>query len=312
VISTPQRPRVSVVVPTYGRERVLGRALDSVLGQSVVDLEVIVVDDASPDSTRTAVERYRNRVHYLRHQANRGGSAARNTGIAASRAPLVAFLDDDDEWLPGKLERQLELIDRSEPDVGVVYCGFEKVSERTGEVVETSVPPTDGLGPIEFLRSTRFATSVAVVRREHLEAIGGFDEALVGSQDRDLWLRLARRCRLVGLPDVLVRHHVHAGQITSALGTKIQAKERMLRKYRAELEEHPEILANDLWRLGLLCCADGRPVEGRRYFWRAVREAPGATPSARDLLLCLVTPRATCRRLARSRFRHLDGIPQYY
>lgn len=120
-------PLVSVVIPTYNRAEFLPRAVESVLRQTVDDFELIVVDDASTDDTEAVVERFDDpRVEYVRHGTNRGGSAARNTGIERSSGEYIAFLDSDDEWYPRKLERQVEEL-RSRSDEWVAtYCGFER------------------------------------------------------------------------------------------------------------------------------------------------------------------------------------------
>src|SRR5438045_3662637 len=101
-------PLVSVVIPTRNRASMLPAAIDSVLSQSMSDLELIVVDDQSVDETEAIVGRYAdNRIRYFKLSSRKGGSAARNAGIRAARAAYIAFLDDDDEWLPEKLDRQL-------------------------------------------------------------------------------------------------------------------------------------------------------------------------------------------------------------
>lgn len=105
-------PAVSVVIPTYDRAAVLPRAIDSVLGQTVEDLELLVVDDGSTDRAPDVVAGYADdRVRCLRHEQNRGASAARNSGIEAASGDYVAFLDSDDEWLAGKLETQLAVLE---------------------------------------------------------------------------------------------------------------------------------------------------------------------------------------------------------
>ena len=102
-------PVVSVVISTYNRQEKLKRALASVLGQTLRDIEVIVVDNASTDATEEVVRNVKDlRVRYIRHDSNKGGPAARNTGIKHARAPYIALLDDDDEWMPQKLEKQVE------------------------------------------------------------------------------------------------------------------------------------------------------------------------------------------------------------
>src|SRR5262249_34191650 len=118
------RPLVSAILTTYSRPELLHEALDSVYAQEgqgdIFDLEAVVVDDASPNDARAIVARYQ--AKYIRHRVNRGLAAARNTGIAATAGAYVAFLDDDDLWLPAKLRSQVPVLE-SHPDVGAVYGG---------------------------------------------------------------------------------------------------------------------------------------------------------------------------------------------
>src|SRR5581483_7703419 len=105
-------PKVSVVVSTHNRAELLHAAIASVLSQSFQDFEILVVDDHSQDHTAQVVQRFRDgRIKYLRHETRRGGAAARNTGIQNSSGEYIAFLDDDDEWLPEKLETQVALFE---------------------------------------------------------------------------------------------------------------------------------------------------------------------------------------------------------
>lgn len=104
-------PEVSVIIPTHNRQRLVSRAVRSVLNQTYEDLECIVVDDASSDGTPQVIQTIEDeRLVYLRHDRNRGASGARNTGIRAAKSSLIAFLDDDDEWLPEKLVKQVPLL----------------------------------------------------------------------------------------------------------------------------------------------------------------------------------------------------------
>src|SRR6188474_1008516 len=121
-------PKVSVVIPVFNRPAAVRRAIDSVLAQTVQDFEIIVVDDGSTDGTAAAVTAIQDpRITLVKHDQRRGGSAARNSGIRASIAPYVAFLDSDDEWLPSKLERQLEVFENGKEDLGLVYTGADWV-----------------------------------------------------------------------------------------------------------------------------------------------------------------------------------------
>ena len=129
-----QKPLVSVVIPTYNRAALLADALASVDAQvgtgSLFEVEIVVVDDASSDETAAVVQRHPS-VRYIRHSTNRGGSAARNTGIAASTGSLIAFLDDDDLWLPNKLALQVPVL-QAHPEAGGVYSHMRVSGEQGG------------------------------------------------------------------------------------------------------------------------------------------------------------------------------------
>src|SRR5690348_15078750 len=118
-------PRVSVIVPVFNRAATIGRAVASVVVQTMADWELIVVDDGSADDPAGALAALSDaRLRLLRHERNRGAAAARNTGIAAARAPLIAFLDSDDEWLPEKLARQVAAVERAGPALGALCTAF--------------------------------------------------------------------------------------------------------------------------------------------------------------------------------------------
>src|SRR5205823_6629289 len=134
-------PQVSVVIPTYNYGRFVGQAVQSVLDQTVAPHEVIVVDDGSTDDTPSVLAQFGSNVRLL-HQHRRGPSAARNAGIAASCRDLVAFLDADDWWEPGKLARQVEEMERR-PELAAIGCGARGI-DGTGRAV----------GPIAVHRAT--------------------------------------------------------------------------------------------------------------------------------------------------------------
>ena len=164
---------------------------------------MIVVDDASTDDTAAAVAGIPDpRVTGIRHSANRGVSAACNTGIRASRGELIAFLDDDDVWLPGKLARQVPLFDL--PQMGLVYCGIEGV-DREGRRQWASLPYLRGRIYKKLLFKNYFHTSTVMVRRCTLEDDHLFDETLTAHEDFDLWLRIAESWAADYVPEVLVQ-----------------------------------------------------------------------------------------------------------
>jgi glycosyltransferase involved in cell wall biosynthesis len=229
--------RISIVIPVFNRENAVRRAIESVLGQTCQDFEIIVVDDGSTDATTSAVAAFDDpRINLIRHDRNRGGSAARNTGIRAGLSPYVAFLDSDDEWLPTKLERQLEVFERSDDLLGLVYTGAERVFPD-GSVSRYMPRPQVDLTRALLRANVIGETSLGMVRRSALEAIGGFDESLPSCQDFDLWQRISERFRVDVVPDVLVRiaNGNDSGRITTNLRGAMSGRELYCRKHREKM-----------------------------------------------------------------------------
>jgi glycosyltransferase involved in cell wall biosynthesis len=209
-------PRVSVVIPAYNAAETLREAIDSVLGQTLRDLEVVVVDDGSTDATASMVHDYDSRVRCIT-TPNRGVSAARNTGIAESTGELVAFLDADDLWKPGKLERQIELLE-SRPEAGVSTTGalrvttsLEPVREERPRII-TGDPCTEILLHSMVLGS---CSSSALIRRDLLVDVGGFDSRFSQCADIDLFLRLGRCTRFAVVPEPLFLYRAVEGNMSS-------------------------------------------------------------------------------------------------
>jgi GT2 family glycosyltransferase len=211
-------PTVTVVVPTYNRADVLPRAIRSVLAQTFPSLECVVVDDASTDGTAAVVEAVDDpRLRYVCHERNRGGSAARNTGLAQARGTYVAFLDSDDEWHPEKLARQVGLLEaRGDPWVAA-YCGFERVrtgpTRRLRGAVDRLLPGGETVGTeggAELVAdSLRLAfstggSSTLLVRTDVCRGMGGFDESFDRQQDWEFRNRLLREGSLAFTPGTFV------------------------------------------------------------------------------------------------------------
>lgn len=205
---------VSVVIPVHNHARFLPEALESVFRQSLQPREVIVVDDGSTDGTGEVLRTYAGRIRLLR-QANRGVAAARNAGAVAASGELLAFLDADDVWHASKLERQAVGFS-TDPELGLVHCGVEEVDAQ-GRLLRTRLDGMEGWVSREMLLFRRGVIlgggSAAVVVRAVFESVGGFDEGLSTSADWDLYYRIAERCRVGFVPEVLVRYRVHGGNM---------------------------------------------------------------------------------------------------
>lgn len=287
-LSSSSRPLVSVVIPTYNRARTLGRAIRSVLDQTFKDLELIVVDDGSTDSTACSVQRYQEpRLRYLRHAVNRNGSVARNSGIAASRGEYIAFLDSDDEWLPRKLELQLRRLGEVADDWAVCYTGFLRI--REGVASQTSRAEQEGyLGKELLYRHLPAFGSTGLVERSCFERVGRFNESLPCHQDWDMALRLARRYRIAAVPEPLARIHISENRSarTVETGRRLLLAEMQSDLSKLPLEERRQILANHHRHLARLFALEHAWIRALGYGLRAGWNHP-ATALPRSLRFVL-------------------------
>ena len=271
---TAPDPTVSVVLPTYDRGDVLGRAIESVLAQTYREFELLVVDDGSTDDTAAVVGSFDDpRITYVEHANNRGACAARNTGIRESTGEFVAFQDSDDEWHPEKLRRQMDAFADAPASVGVVYTGFT----RHGDGTETyhpgpGVDPKEGDVRESLLRQNFVTTQAAVVRRRCLDDVGGFDERLPRFQDWELWLRLSERYEFSLVDESLVTAHDRPDSISNDPHALVDARKLIVEKHGDTFDR--EQLAEQLFRLGHASLKVDRSGQGRRSLARALRTDP--------------------------------------
>ena len=183
------RPLVSIIIPTRNREALVAAAIDSVLNQTQQDFELIVVDDGSTDATQEVVRAYGKRISCLRID-HAGPSAARNCGIAAAQADLIAFLDSDDLWMPRKLERQLA---HYSSNADVVVSQTREVWIRNGVRVNARAKHRMYSGWIyeHCLPLCIVSPSSVMIHRKVFDHVGLFDESMPACEDYDLWLRIA-------------------------------------------------------------------------------------------------------------------------
>jgi glycosyltransferase involved in cell wall biosynthesis len=270
---------VSIVIPTYNRAELVERAVHSVLSQTYPDLEVIIVDDASTDNTRErikALQQVDHRILYFRHNSNRGPQAARNTGVQAAKGEYIAFLDSDNEWLPRKLERQMALFSHKADSLGVVYCGYSKVSAG-GEVLNEYAPRYRGLVYKQTLGDWLTDTSTLVVRKHILEKIHGFDENIRAYQEWDLCIRLARVCTFDFVPECLTFYHQHnLPSISKDHFRDANGYLDMVDKYRPEIlhECGRKTLSEHYLSTGRLFILADRFDLARAFFLKSIRYNP--------------------------------------
>ncbi len=279
--ASPARgPRVSVIIPTFNRGRVLEEAVDSVLAQSLANFELIVVDDGSTDDTRQRLQRYGQRLTCVR-QSNRGVSAARNAGVERSTGELIALLDSDDLWHPTKLARQVAFFD-DHPDAQI--CQTEEVWIRRGKRVNPKKRHRKPSGWIfePSLALCLVSPSAVMMRRGLLEAMGGFDESLPACEDYDLWLRVSLHFPIHLIDEPLtVKRGGHADQLSSAPGLdrhRIRSLDKILGTEDLTPSQYRAAAAVLKAKCGIYaagCRKRGRAAEARAYDALAAKHAIG-------------------------------------
>lgn len=269
-------PKVSVIIPTYNRAEFLRFAITSVLNQTFQDFEIIVVDDASIDNTEDVVRSLSDkRISYFRHGANKGNAATRNTGIRNSSGHYIALLDDDDEWLPSKLEKQVRLLDSSPPIVGGVYTGFVVIDKASGKMVERVTPTKRGSIFNELLIQNWVGTSSTVLlRRECFDKVGLFDEGLASGVDYDMWIRIAKEFQFEFIEGPLVKYFNHENQLSNNYEIIIRGSEVMLKKYGHLFSLNSKLYSDRYLSLGVLYCHNNNVKKGREAFLKAIKIYP--------------------------------------
>jgi glycosyltransferase involved in cell wall biosynthesis len=256
-------PKVSVIIPVYNGERFIAQAVNSVLGQTFRDFELIVVDDGSTDRTPDILKKYGSRLTYI-GQPNRERSAARNTGIRHSEGEYLAFLDADDLCLPERLQRQVEILDQF-PEVGLVH-GWTYFIDETGQ--KATIGKKEMLSSLEsgarvfesLLFKNVIASPTVMIRRSCIDTVGFFDESLTYVEDWDMWLRIAIQYHVALIPEPLACYRINSENLLEAWRRYDVPRGRMrvVQKACSSLKGRP-----DLWVLK-------RRALLYSYWWSAV------------------------------------------
>lgn len=203
-------PTISVIIPTYGEPTYLKEAINSVLSQTLKDIELIIVDDNNPDSksrldTENTIGLFNDdRLIYLKHPKNLNGAAARNTGISKAKGKYISFLDSDDIYMPERLEKCFNSLEQSNKAIGGVYsgCEFRKGGKRYH--IHTNVKDGNFLIPTLACSFLFCSGSNIFVRKEVIEELNGFDESFLRHQDYEFLVRFFLKYDLKAIPEVLI------------------------------------------------------------------------------------------------------------
>jgi glycosyltransferase involved in cell wall biosynthesis len=277
-------PLVSVVIPTYARPDLLSRAIQSVVDQTYENIELVVVDDCSPDSLREIVVDSTPsyiQFSFLRHDHNQGHAAARNTGMEAAEGEFIAFLDDDDEWLEEKIEKQVERFQEASESVGVVYTGPKQLNED-GTVNAVTTPAHTGDVTRQLLVDDFIGTgSMYMIRSDAYESVGGFDDRFPAWVDWDYSLRLSLEYEFAAVTEPLVNRYV-GGHDQSSDDYEIRketASQLFLQKHRSVAANYGTMMerkmaANVDFYLAQSAFANGLYGTARGHMIKAILQYP--------------------------------------
>ena len=232
-------PLVSVIIPTYNRAYCIENAVRSVLNQEYENMEILVLDDGSTDHTDTVISEIGDkRICYRKNQTNCGAAATRNIGIQLAKGEYIAFQDSDDIWLEGKLQRQIQMIENS--TCGMVYSCFEREfpDGRLEKVPRDGIQEEAKQGMIYpyLLAESYISTQTMLVRKEILQQIHGFDEAMKSYEDYDLAIRIAKCCQIGFINEVLVHLNTLPDSIDMDMMKGLISSCYLLKKYEADLK----------------------------------------------------------------------------
>lgn len=233
--------KVSVIIPAYNGDRYIGEAIDGVLAQTYDDYEIIVVDDGSTDNTFQVIQQYGDRLKYL-SQANEGVAASRNLGLKASQGEYIAFLDQDDIFLPHKLASQVALLEQ-DSDLGMVNSGWQIVDPQ-GEF-QSAVEPWKQIPELSLANLIIWKPvflGAMLFRRTWLERSPGFDTSLEQTPDVDLVLRLAGMgCTAAWVEETTVKYRQHQSNASNDTLLQAQELDRVVTKFFSQSDLSPEI-----------------------------------------------------------------------
>jgi len=266
---------ISVIIPTYNRADKLKRAVDSVLNQTYQNFEIIIIDDNSQDNTRSVVKNFKDdRIRYFRNKKNLGGAGARNVGIRKAKYKYLAFLDDDDEWLYEKLEKQINILSKTNPSFCGVYTGLIKV--RNGNIISEKIGEKEGCLFKHLLwKNIVGSTSVIMLKKRCVKDVGGFKKGLPASQERELYLRLSQKYKFRCISEPLVKYYIHPDeQITGDYKKKLISTKYIYNKYLENIKKHQSLHSKYLYNLSSLELVNGNIHRAKKYFKKALSKNP--------------------------------------
>ena len=270
--------KLSIVIPAYNEEENIVRTLKTtlrVISKFHKDFEIVVVDDGQEKRADVVLKDFADsRIKYIQNQKSLGGAGARNTGIKNSQGEFIAFLDDDDEWLPTKLDKQVKALEDCDNSVVLVFSGFYAY-DKEGKLVKTFLPNEQGIiWPFERVLHRAFIWTSTIMFRQKVVKQGiMFDETLKKNQEWDLTLRLLKIGKFFAINEPLVKLHIlaedeHLGGMDN-IDNITSAFKLFINKHYVDYKKHKKSLAFCYLRLATLYKNNHQLKEARKYLFKA-------------------------------------------
>lgn len=272
---------VTVIIPTYNRANTIKRAIESVQNQTYSNLEIIIVDDNSSDNTKHIIDSINDsRIKYIKQCKNLGGAAARNVGIKNAKGSCIAFQDSDDEWLPNKLQKQLEFMESENADV--VCCSYWRYMDKEKSIIP-KYKIEQNINLYEKLFRENFIGTPTIIGKKQCFNSEMFDESMPRFQDWELMLRMTKRYKVAFLNEPLVNAYVQDTSITRNSKNGILAFQKIIEKNMGFFERNSEMYSYYCRRMGVLSLDFGIPQS--KLFYKAY-ELDKNIKTAIDYLIC--------------------------
>ncbi|NMF82637.1 glycosyltransferase family 2 protein [Nodosilinea sp. P-1105] len=276
---------VSVIVTTYKRANLISRAILSVLSQSYKHYEVLIVDDnpvgcIEKKETQAVVRKFLGQanIRYIDLQGNFGYALARNVGIRESKGKYIAFLDDDDEWLPHKLTEQVKCI-QEDSSIGMVYCRSVNLKEN-GEIYKSNKKklPSGYIFEKILAQDIIGATSKVLVRKSCIDLIGSLNELTPTRADHDFFLRISKKYKIGLVDEVLVNFYIEGNRLSRDFEKKLAGWKFFFASWEEELKKYPKAMKSQKFKfnyeIGKILFLKGETKKSKQFFKKAIALKP--------------------------------------
>jgi len=267
---------VSIILTTFNRSHIIERAIKSVKNQTYKDWELIIVDDCSSDDTPFIVKKFlSDKIKYIRLSTNKGPAGARNAGMRVAKGEFIAFLDDDDEWLPKKLERQISVF-KTLSTPSFIFCNGLCLGTSKKYAWPIEIPS----GYLQ-MKGSYFSYKKAIppppswlICREIFEEIGYFDECFRIWEDIDYLVRISKKFPFYFLNEILVKWHSEETRLFTLSECLIEHRERFIKKYLNEMKRERYYLFRFYYSTAKDCYKLGKMQKARFYYLKAWKLYP--------------------------------------